>query len=385
MNMPKTEWKEIRRFILVLFVILLFVIRINFFMGLLAYLIDILMPLLIGIVIGFLLNRIMMFYEKIFERWVPKFKEKPRRVVSILLSFLTLLVIIGFIINIVVPELIRSVNLLLENINVYIGNLEPLLRQIADFFGFDFDEIIGNQNFNFAFDDLSKTISNVVSMFSNQLSQVIPSLFSFTKNMISVVATFFISIFMSVYLLIDKKNIFATLKRLVKGYTNDEVYQTTEYVSHVVIDTFNKYVAGQILDAFILGFLCFLGMWIFRFDYAMLVGVLIGTTALVPILGSFIGGAVSFFILLMISPIQAILFLIFLLILQQIDNNFIYPYVVGGSIGLPPLLVLLSIMVGGATIGVFGMILAVPTCASVFAIIKADLEKRELRKKNQLH
>ena len=383
--MPKTEWKEIRRFILVLFVILLFVIRINFFMGLLAYLIDILMPLLIGIVIGFLLNRIMMFYEKIFERWVPKFKEKPRRVVSILLSFLTLLVIIGFIINIVVPELIRSVNLLLENINVYIGNLEPLLRQIADFFGFDFDEIIGNQNFNFAFDDLSKTISNVVSMFSNQLSQVIPSLFSFTKNTISVVATFFISIFMSVYLLIDKKNIFATLKRLVKGYTNDEVYQTTEYVSHVVIDTFNKYVAGQILDAFILGFLCFLGMWIFRFDYAMLVGVLIGTTALVPILGSFIGGAVSFFILLMISPIQAILFLIFLLILQQIDNNFIYPYVVGGSIGLPPLLVLLSIMVGGATIGVFGMILAVPTCASVFAIIKADLEKRELRKKNQLH
>ena len=383
--MPKTEWKEIRRFILVLFVILLFVIQINFFMGLLAYLIDILMPLLIGIVIGFLLNRIMMFYEKIFERWVPKFKEKPRRVVSILLSFLTLLVIIGFIINIVVPELIRSVNLLLENINVYIGNLETLLRQITDFFGFDFDEIIGNQNFNFAFDDLSKTISNVVSMFSNQLSQVIPSLFSFTKNMISVVATFFISIFMSVYLLIDKENIFATLKRLVKGYTNDEVYQTTEYVSHVVIDTFNKYVAGQILDAFILGFLCFLGMWIFRFDYAMLVGVLIGTTALVPILGSFIGGAVSFFILLMISPMQAILFLIFLLVLQQIDNNFIYPYVVGGSIGLPPLLVLLSIMVGGATIGVFGMILAVPTCASVFAIIKADLEKRELRKKNQLH
>ena len=198
-----------------------------------------------------------------------------------------------------------------------------------------------------------------------------------TMGVVSVVTTGFISLALSVYILNGKEKLLIQVKRVTKAYTPSKIHIKIKTLYDIVVQVFEDYIAGQCKEALILGALCFIGMTIFRFEYAGLISVIIGVTALVPILGAYIGGAIGVVLLLFTSPVKALLFLIFLVVLQQFEGNVIYPRVVGRKIGLPGMWVLLGISVGGGIMGILGMIIAVPVTTVLYQLLKKDVARRE--------
>ena len=181
----------------------------------------------------------------------------------------------------------------------------------------------------------------------------------------------------SIYMLSGGPKLTAQCRRLVTAYLPDRVSAPLLRVLRLTADTFTKYVSGQLIEACILGGLCFLGMCLFRFDYAPLISVVIGVSALIPVAGAYIGGAVAVLLLVMISPLEAFLFLVFLVVLQQLEGNLIYPRVVGTSMGLPGIWVLAAVTVGSSMLGFVGLIASVPVTAVLYTLLRGDLHRRE--------
>ena len=180
-------------------------------------------------------------------------------------------------------------------------------------------------------------------------------------------------------MLIDKEKFFSQTKRVCKSYLSEKHFDKVSHVSAVVNNSFRRYIVGQFTEAIILGVLCSVGMLVFGFPYAGMIGTLIGFTALIPVAGAYIGAGVGAVMILTVSPLKALLFLVFILVLQQLEGNLIYPKVVGNSLGLPALWVLAAVTVGGALAGVLGMLLGVPIAAAAYQLVREDLHRRELK------
>lgn len=197
------------------------------------------------------------------------------------------------------------------------------------------------------------------------------------SRVFSGIVTGLLAIIFSLYLLIGKDKLSSQCERVMKRYMKKTWYEKTVYVLRILNDCFGKYIVGQCTEAVILGLLCTLGMLIFRFPYATMIGALIAFTALIPVAGAYIGGAIGAFMVLTVSPVKAVLFVVFLVILQQIEGNLIYPRVVGSSIGLPGIWVLAAVTVGGGVMGIFGMLLGVPIAAAIYRMLRDDINKAE--------
>lgn len=216
----------------------------------------------------------------------------------------------------------------------------------------------------------------VLSGFGGVMSSVV----SVVGSVISSVVTVAVALIFSIYLLTGKEKLISQSKRMISTYL-PKADKKIFYVLNTLNDSFHRFIVGQCTEAVILGGLCMIGMWIFRFPYAVMVGVLIGFTALIPIAGAYIGAGVGAFMILTESPLQALLFLVFIVVLQQLEGNLVYPKVVGSSIGLPGIWVLAAITIGGGLMGVLGMLLAVPLLATVYKLIQADVRKRNTHSK----
>lgn len=209
-------------------------------------------------------------------------------------------------------------------------------------------------------------IGNILNLFSSVVSSVI-----------SGVTSTFLAFAFAVYLLIGKDKLAGQADRLMKRWMKDGLYKKVRYVMAVVNDSFHRFVVGQCTEAVILGTLCTIGMLILRLPYAVMIGAVIAFTALIPMVGAFLGGAVGAFLIFMVSPVKALIFLIFLIVLQQVEGNLIYPRVVGSSIGLPGIWVLAAVTIGGGVFGIFGMLIGVPIAAALYRLIKNDLHQYE--------
>lgn len=209
------------------------------------------------------------------------------------------------------------------------------------------------------------------------MDTIAPQIIEVTGNIISGFTTFFIALVLTVYMLYWKERLLKQLKRVVNCYIPSNINVYVKEVYNSVVTVFADYISGQCIEALILGSLCFIGMTILRLDYAAMISMVIAVTALVPILGAYVGGAIGVILLLFISPRKAIIFLIFLVILQQVEGNFIYPKVVGRKIGLPAMWVLLALCVGGKWKGIIGMLVSVPITAVLYRLIKQDLKRKE--------
>ena len=225
--------------------------------------------------------------------------------------------------------------------------------------------------------DFINTVSQYLGTLSSFINEMIPQIVEVTGGFISGVVTAFISIILSVYLLSGKDRLLMQLRRTLKVYLPNRAHAFFGRLYRIVAQVFGDYVAGQCKEAVILGVLCFIGMSLLRLDYAALISTVIAVTALIPMLGAYIGGAVGVVLLLFISPVKALIFLVFLIVLQQVEGNVIYPKVVGRKIGLPGLWVLLGITVGGGLFGIWGMLLAVPVTSVIYQVLKKDVKKRE--------
>ena len=329
------------------------------------------MPLIIGCVLAYVINILM----KTFENWYDKlFKvevaRKIKRVVCLILAFLSLAGIIALIINLVLPELINC-------IASFIRLIPGALQTVVDIVGEEqILQMFPELQKGFDFSSISSQVEQLIKTVLGGVGGAVGSIMNVVTSAVSVVVNVVIGLIFSLYVLLDKEGLGRRCKTLISTYfskASDKIF----YVAKVLDESFHSFIVGQCLEAVVLGTLCVIGMLIFRFPYAVMIGVFIGFTALIPVAGAYIGAAVGAIMILTVSPIQAVEFLIFIVVLQQLEGNLIYPKVVGKTIGLPGIWVLTAVTVGGGVLGVGGMLLAVPLFAAGYRLIREDISRRK--------
>lgn len=328
------------------------------------------LPLIIGCAMAYVVNILMGFYEKWYDKiFKVEVALKIKRVVCLILAFLSLFGIVALIINLVLPELI---NCIASFIRLIPGALQTVINIVGE------EQILNMfpelQN-GFEFSNISTQVEQFIKTVIGGVGGAVDSLMSAVSSVVSVVVNVVIGLIFSLYVLLDKEDLCRRCKTLVSTYLSksaDKIF----YVVDVLDESFHSFIVGQCIEAVVLGALCVIGMWLLRFPYAVMIGVFIGFTALIPIAGAYIGAAVGAIMILTVSPLQALQFLVFIVILQQVEGNLIYPRVVGQSIGLPGIWVLTAITIGGGVLGVGGMLLAVPCFAAGYRLLKEDIDRR---------
>lgn len=329
---------------------------------------NILSPFILGGCLAFILNIPMSFFEKklskIKTRKGKKIKNrKVLRIMSILFAILVIVFVLIFIITLIVPELINIGKMLIDNIPFYAEEISRLIEQYGEKIP-DINNMIQEANID---------IEGIKDQIVNQISGLLTSSISIIGNIVSAIVNFFIGIVFAIYLLIDKEKLQNQAQKILYAYLRKEKADKIVKIGSVSNSTFRNFFTVQCLEATILGILCMIGMLILKIPYAVSIGILIGVTALIPIVGAFIGVMIGAILILSVEPIKVITFVIFFLILQQIEGNLIYPRVVGSSVGLPGMWVLVAVTVGGSLGGIFGMLIGVPIASIVYTLLKEDV------------
>ena len=331
--------------------------------------IDIFDPFFAGIIIAFILNRPCMFLEKIFSgHLLTNGSPSLIRTLSIFILYIVASGLLVLVFSYLIPALISSIQDLLKNLDTYSGNLQSLINKIVYFFGF---------KKSFDMSHMLAWTGAYADTLARNMIDLMAHIINLTSEGMSLIGRFFFSILFSVYLLKGKEKLMDQGKRFFARYLPTKAYNKSSEILQVITNVFGHYFIGQIIEASILCALCFLGMVIFGFGYPVLISALIGVTSLVPMIGPYIGGIIAFRILVMIDPTQAVWFVIFIILLQQLEGYFIYPRIVGKAIGLQGIWVLLSIMAGASLGGVTGIVLAVPAAAVIYTMIKRDIAKEK--------
>ena len=335
-------------------------------------------PLVGGFVVAYILNIPMSFFERVlFGKCKSAAAARIKRPLCMLLSAAAVTALIFLIVTLIVPELVSCLKLIVRELPPILEDWYNTLEERYGFSGLleeNFRKTFGE---NADWQDIAKKAMDFVI---NGLGGVMGSVFTFISAVFSTVFSVFVSLVFAAYLLNGKERLTAGLNRLLRTYLKPRVRAGCGRGVSVFDDCFHRFIVGQCTEAVILGVLCMLGMFIFRFPYATMIGALIGFTALIPIAGAYIGAAVgAFMIFTADSLLSALLFVVFIVVLQQIEGNLIYPKVVGASVGLPGIWVLAAITIGGAVGGIFGMLFAVPIGASFYKLLKTDMDERERR------
>ncbi len=335
-------------------------------------------PLLLGCVIAYVVNILMSFYERYYftkgkikdKKWV----NGSRRIVCMVLAYLSVVGILFLIFSLVVPQLIecgkllaKEIPVVLDKATVYVQNNEKLMKLLGE------AGISISQN---SISDWEGILKNALTWIVSGIGGVMGSVFTVVSGVFSGAVTFLIGIIFSIYLLISKETLFGQVKKICRTYFKKKVYTKVSYVYHTFNDSFHRFIVGQCTEAVILGVLCMICMLIFGFPYATMIGAFIGFTALIPVAGAYIGAAVGAFMILTVSPVKALFFLLFIVVLQQLEGNLVYPRVVGSSIGLPGIWVLTAVTIGGGVLGIGGMLLGVPIAAACYQMLRADVRSR---------
>lgn len=295
-------------------------------------------------------------------------KKSVNRLLRPLSLISTVVLTLGFVVLllfIIIPKLHDSVMLIIAKVPSYYNSFVSWVDSLVVRFGLDIStEILHNPKF-----DVNTIMTMAEKLFTfDRTSDILSTTMGVTSSVISGIANFAIGFIVAIYILAEKEKIGAFTNRFLKKTLPETVYEHTLKVSSVTSSSFSNFITGQVTDAFILAILCFIGMSIFGFPSAAVVSVIIGITALVPVIGPLIGEFIGCFIIFMESPLKALFFLIFVLILQAIDNNFIYPKIVGKSVGLPGIIVLVAVIIGGNFGGILGILLGVPLASAAYAL-----------------
>lgn len=329
-------------------------------------------PLFIGAMIAYVLNILMSFYERHYfvARNDKKMIQKSRRPVCMVASFVSLILIFVLVIRLVIPELTSCVQLLVAEIPPAI---EELLASdwIHELFPKDFVEKYANI-------DWANLMEKAIQIFRSGIGSATGAVVNAVSSLISAIVTAFISFIFAIYMMSGRDDLLRQGKKLMKHYLPEKWGKRFVHWMSVLNDCFHRYIVGQCAEAVILGVLCMIGMLICRFPYAAMIGTLIGFTALIPVAGAYIGAGVGAVMILTKSPIQALLFLVFIVVLQQLEGNLIYPRVVGKSIGLPAIWVLAAVTIGGSLMGILGMLVGVPLAAALYRLISEDVNRADL-------
>ena len=329
---------------------------------------SLLAPLLLGICIAYVVNLLLKVVERLWDKALAKapdiWRGRLKRPLCLTLTMLLFLGIIFAIIFILIPRLEEAGATLVANVPVYVEQLQSWWNGVIAFAaerGVTLPELSMNA------DNATKVVTDFLT---NNGGNVVNTTLDITTSILGALVNFLLALVFSVYLLAQKEKLLAQSKRLLLAAIPKKAGKRTMHILKITNNAFSSFVTGQVTEAFILGTLCCMGMLILRLPYALPVSVIICFTSLIPIFGAWIGAATGAFLIVFVSPIKALTFLIFLLILQQVEGNLIYPRVVGKSVGLPGLWVLAAVTIGGGAFGIVGMLLGVPICSVVYVLVQ---------------
>ena len=338
--------------------------------------ISVLKPFIIGIAIAFLINIPMKFFEsKLINPTLKKSKLKDTktisRILSLILTLIILFIFISAFVNFVVPQLIKSTSSLVSKVPQYIDSLQTYIPNYLSHIN------ISSSMHSSLLSGVEK-VSNFVIKFANYF---ISNILSITFGVTSAITNFVIGFIIAIYILLSKEKLLIQCKKVAYAFLSESYAKKLIEVSHLVSFKFSRFIAGQCMDGVILGTLCFIGMTIFDMPYAILISCIIAIADLIPIFGTFIGSAIAAFIIFMVKPITALYFIIMIVIIQQIEGNLVYPFVVGNSIGLSSFWILVPIFVGSSTFGVLGIIIGVPLFSVIYTLASGYINNK-LKEKN---
>lgn len=368
MDLNKKNMKNLMILIVFAVLVLVGVQRIENLAAGFVFLMRIVFPFILGGAMAFILNIPMHFLEgRVFAKVK---KKKLVRPVSLVLSILFVVAILQIVLVVVIPEIAATFAGISKNIEAFLPKLEQWLTEAFP----DSEQLemwIESLEFNW-----DKILQSAVNFLKNGAGNVLSSTVTVAKTVISSLMNFFVGFVFACYILLQKEKLSVQVKKVLYAFLPRHAVEKTLQVAALSYKTFSNFVTGQCLEAVILGTMFFVSMSILRFPYALLVGVLIAFTALIPIFGAFIGCVLGTFLILVSNPVQAIGFVILFFVLQQVEGNLIYPHVVGGSVGLPSIWVLVAVTVGGSLMGVVGMLIFIPLSSVLYALFKGWVHKR---------
>lgn len=372
MDLNRETISKIRGLIILTIVLLVGLWRFDIVWGSINFIFNIIFPFIVGAALAFILNVPMSFVERHLFK-----KNKFKRSFSLIITLVIVLCVIAFVMLSVIPQLGATFLLLGRNIQAFMPKVQSWLEEL-----FKNNETIVTWINGIQF-NWEKIIQSIIDFFKAGAGNVLNVSFAAAKSIISGMTTFIIAFVFSCYILLQKERLTVQVKKICYAFLPQKVVEKILSVATLTNKTFSGFLTGQCLEAMILGSMFFVTMSIIRLPYALLVGILIAFTALIPIVGSFIGCVIGVFLIFMVSPIKALIFLILFLVLQQIEGNLIYPRVVGGSIGLPSIWVLVAVSVGASLMGIVGMLLFIPLTSVLYSLFRgyvyARLEKKNIK------
>ena len=325
--------------------------------------------LIIGAIIAFLVNILMRSLEDlIFPNTKNEKLKTVKRVVCMILAFVLLIGIVALIVWLIAPQLIKCIEIIIAEVPPLFNSAVKWLRETHIL-----PEDIMSE---LASIDWKSNLTKIFDILTSGIGSVFDIVISTVTSVFSGIVTALVSLIFSIYILLGKEKIAKQIKRLEKCYLGLSKRKKFNHTLDIIKTSFESFIVGQVKEAVILGVLCTIGMWIFRFPYATMIGALIGFTALIPVAGAYIGAAVGAVMILTESPVKALLFVVFIVVLQQLEGNLIYPKVVGESIGLPGLWVLAAVTIGGGVMGIGGMLIGVPLVAAIYKLVGEDMDER---------
>lgn len=374
----KQDEKLRKLFFLVTFAILLYfgLLRFSNVLKFIEYMFSLLTPFLLGLGIAFILNVLLNIVEnRIFARLNKRNTKRWQKIKRPVCLITTLLLVIGlfvFIVYLVVPELKNAFEILLASL----PNNKADLKVFAEELKLPKDIV---NNIIVVIDGFH---DKVTPLFKNNFSQILNVTMGVASSVIGAVMNLIIGIVFAIYILLQKETLSGQFQKILYAFFPKRVVQKVEDLSALSFKTCSNFVAGQFTEAVIIGLLCFIGMLVFRMPYAPTISVLVGFTALIPMFGAFIGTGIGAFLIFMVNPMQAVAFVIFIIVLQQFEGNLIYPKVVGKSVGLPGMWVMVAVTLGASMFGLLGMIISVPICSIVYSVfatyVNNRLKKRQI-------
>lgn len=331
-------------------------------------------PVITALCIAFVLNVLLSALEtrvfKFMDNSKRRFVKKSKRPLCIVLTYLIAFAIIVLIIAVVIPDITATVVSLAERLPSFMNEAKVWIEDTLEKFNLSQD-LVPNIEINWS--GVGSTLKDILISNSNR---IFGDTVNITTSVISGVYNTVFSLLISIYILAQKERIGRFIKRFMKAFLPEKAAHTIFYVADKTYTSFSRFISGQLTEAVILGVLCFIGMTIFRFPNAAVISIFIGAAALVPIVGATIGAILGFLLIVIVSPIKALLFIVFFIVLQQLEGSLIYPKVVGKSVGLPGVIVVCAVLVGGNIGGILGALISVPTCAVLYVLLREAISKR---------
>ena len=378
MEFSREKLRQIKKLMVLAAVLILAIIYSERVLQGLAFLIGIARPFLYGCVIAFVLNIPLRAYEeKLFRSWHGKAAEKAKRPVCLILALVSVVLIVAIVIGTVLPQVTitvaevgKKIPAFTERVITELDNLSKNYPELAEQVG-KLEQIEINWD---------SVLDSVIGFLKNGMADMLSSTFSVASGIISGIVNSVVAFIFALYILLQKEKLGNQGRRVIAAYLPEKAAAKVLEICSLLYKNFSNFITGQCLEAVILGTMFVIAMSIFRMPYAFMVGVLIAFTALIPIVGAFIGCGVGAFLILIDNPVQALWFVILFLVLQQIEGNLIYPKVVGNSVGLPSIWVLMAVSLGGSLFGVAGMLIFIPLMSTGYTLLRESVNSRNAAK-----